>query len=231
MAFYTQIPQLGKAEVLTTYANNQKTIIKDVCGVFAKALNKRCKQDFQNIVVVDGGTGSGKSTFAIRLARAIDPNWKLSENYIYNVNDLKQKLENPRASPVSLFDEGSIILSSKNSLRGDDKEIIGLFDTMRTRHWTTIICCPSMFSLNKTLRTTHIDFRCLCPSESPIYGYQSRGFVHIHGHRRGDWNNNDFFPYLTTGVFDKLPRAIQTEYNEIKNLKQARLINDFIREG
>lgn len=207
--------------------NNGDPIYSDLLTPFAEMLKKRIRSKRQNIVAVVGGTGSGKSTLAIQLCRRIDYKWDLAENYIYSTEDLKRKLSRPDSSPINLFDEGSVSLNSSNSMQKDDKMMVVLFDTMRSRGWTTVICIPSLDSLNKRIRTYHLDYLIMCPNSTPLRGYDKRGFAKIYEHVLRDWGQPWDKPIGTT-LFDKLPPRIDKEYQAIKTEHQNLLIQRFI---
>lgn len=207
--------------------NNGDPIYSDLLTPFAEMLKKRIRSKRQNIIAVVGGTGSGKSTLAIQLCRRIDYKWDLADNYIYSTEDLKRKLSRPDSSPINLFDEGSVSLNSSNSMQKDDKMMVVLFDTMRSRGWTTVICIPSLDSLNKRIRTYHLDYLIMCPNSTPLRGYDKRGFAKIYEHVLRDWGQPWDKPIGTT-LFDKLPPRIDKEYQAIKTEHQNLLIQRFI---
>ena len=213
------------------YDGRVRYVVKDGLKLFAKHLESRIAHDYQNIIVVDGQTGSGKSNCAIQLALAMNKHWDIQSNYIYDITDLRRKLRNLDNHPILLMDEGSIILNSLNTMKRDDQDIIAMFDTLRTKHITTIVCCPNMYKLNKTFRETHCQYRLLCPVKSPIPGYAARGFVHVHSHWTSNWKDSNSFPFVYTTVFDKIPRSMQAQYDELKAKSQTRIIDRIINGG
>lgn len=216
----------AKMEVSRSYNNGENLIYKNLVKHFARRLRANIRAKHQNVVVVIGSTGSGKSTIAIHICLAIDPKWDLESNYIYDVDDLKRKLKKPQ-SKVSLFDEGSVILNSKNTMKSEDKEIMTLFDTMRSLGWTTVICVPKLASLNKGIRESHLNYVVVCPEKAPLRGYDARGFFHIHTAEHYTWGG-DWYPMIATGTYPKLPKKLQLEYDRIKLEHQMRQINKFI---
>lgn len=218
-------------KVVGTYDYGGKTrlIYADGLDALAAVLKQRIKDKRQNVIVVQGSTGSGKSTFAIQLARAMDPKWDLAKNYIYGVEDLKRKLADPKSSPISLFDEGSIALNSNNSMRDDDKKLVLLFDTMRSLGWTSIICIPSIKNLNKRVREYHVDYMCMCPSYPLVRGFETRGFAQIYIRMPRDWQD-PYYRMIATLIYPPLKPSQQARYDEIKLAHQMDLIEDFISE-
>lgn len=205
-------------------------IVDGGLDVLAKRLKIRSKKDYQNVVEINGGTGSGKSTAAIQLCKLLDANWDLETNYIYTVKDLKVKLKNWKtASPISLMDEASVILNSLDFMSKDSKDIVMLFDTMRCLNWTTILCIPDHNSLNKRIRDFHIDYRLICPNKALIPGYDKRGFVEVHYHRRSDFGKS-YDPCVMTTIFDDLKPRERKQYDKIKLQHLMERMDKFVQE-
>ena len=212
-------------------------VASDTMDLFAKELKSRIRNNYQNIIVIEGGTGSGKSTAAIWLAKTMDPNWSITDNYIYSLDDLRNKLERAekgeKVSPISLFDEAVVSLNSRNSNRTEDRDMVILFNTMRSRGWTTILCVPSIFDLNKAVRSTHVDYKLRCPDKSPIKGVPKRGFLEFSKAQRSEYKrtNEPYWYLFACGVYKALPPDWDKEYQKLKNEKQDLLLGAFIRKN
>lgn len=216
------------------------------CGIYADANEKfldtlvdRIHNDQQNVIAVTGDTGSGKSTYAIQLCYALSKRlhagFDLAKDYVYSLNDLWVKLGNPYACPISLFDEGAVTLASTNAMKREDRDMVTLFNTMRSRGWTTVIAIPSISHLNKAVRNTHVDFLCICrpPNHPLVRGYDGRGFVQIHEVRRGTYSRSSdpYWKLIYTGVFGDLPPDIKEQYLPIKSKKQDELVAEIIKRA
>lgn len=228
----------GKRQhVIGWYRKHTMTILvcSDTLDLFVKELKARVKDGYQNVIVIEGGTGSGKSSAAIRLAKTIDPKWSITDNYIYSLEDLKRKLDRANkgeeVSPISLFDEAVVSLNSRNSMRSDDKNMLILFNTMRSRGWTTILCVPSIFDLNKAVRSTHVDYKLRCPDKAPIKGVPKRGFLEFSVAKRSEYSrsNEPYWYLFAAGVYPPLEKDWNEEYQKLKFSKQDELIMDFIK--
>lgn len=222
-----------RMHLIGKYKKHRKTygIYSDAFDIFVKELASRIKHHQQNVVIVDGDTGAGKSTLAIQLcydlAKRMKKPFDLKKDYIYTLDDLWDKLQDPNASPISLIDEGSLLLSSKRSMSKENQDMVNLFNTMRSRGWSTIICAPSIFQIDKGVRTIHADYRVRCSSEdhSIKRGY-GRGFFEASKAIRNEYSK-DAEPYWMlqmTGVFGPLSDKIDRIYQPIKMRAQTRLI-------
>lgn len=205
-------------------------IYSDLLEGFAQHLNTRIKAHYQNVVAFVGGTGSGKSTAALRTCRAVDPYFTLKGNYIYDTEDLARKLAMPPSdvSPVNLLDEGSVILNSNKHSTKEATDIVVIFDTMRSRGMTTLICIPELRSLNNRIRDDHLNYLVVCGEKAPIPGYQRRGFCKLFMRTRpSTFRNSVFWKPIGWGVYEPLPKALDEEYQTYKRKAQERLLDGF----
>lgn len=212
-------------------------IYSDAFDIFVDELARRIKRDQQNVIVVEGDTGSGKSAFALNLcvalSRKLGKSFDLSKDYIYSSADLWAKLADEEAGPISLLDEGSVTIASMNATRKDDKDIMTLFNTMRSRGWTTIICNPSIMRINQAVRTDHVDYKIRCNSpEKPLIRGYGRGFFQCRKANRHEFKKGDpFWELIYTGVFGDYPASLKEEYLQIKNSHQDVLMEKIVRRA
>lgn len=214
---------------VTTYKYQKRIepVYSDALDVFVDTLANRLWSDLQNVIGIEGHTGSGKSSLALnlcdKLARRLKCPFDLDTDYIYTANDLWRKLDDEDCNPISLLDEGSITLASMNATRKDDKDILALFDTMRSRHMTTIIVNPTMRRINASVRNDHMDFKIRCNDvEHPWVRGWGRGFFRVRKAERPEFSQNQepYWKLLYTGVFGDYPPALRDQYLEIKKKHQ-----------
>lgn len=205
-------------------------IYSDMLPVMAKRFKERLDDQYQNVIVITGGTGSGKSNLAINLARMLDPHWDLEENIIYSAADMAVKLDHlETASPISLYDEGSVVLNALNFNRKEDRDFMDLFDSMRSLGWTSILCLPNLKNLNGSLKATHMDYHFICPDKPLVEGYDRRGFFETYVPHTYQWTNKVYNLNCGAGVFSKIPRSVDTVYQDIKRRKQVKIIKKFVK--
>ena len=209
-------------------------IYSDLLEGFGRHLQKRVKNNYQNVVAVIGGTGSGKSTAAFRLCRCVDPFFQLEGNYIYETKDLAEKLNQPRGdvSPVNFLDEGSVILNSNRHSTKEATDIVVLFDTMRSRGMTTIICIPELRSLNNRIREDHVNYLLVCGEKAPIAGFAKRGFCKLFMRTRpSTFTHSVYWKPIAWGVYKPMTPKMDAKYQAFKRRSQDRLLVDFYRRN
>lgn len=222
-----------KMHMIANYKEGRRIagIYSDAFDIFVNILAKRIKNKQQNVVVIEGPTGSGKSTLALQLCIALSKklktDFKLDNDYIYSMDDLWKKLQDPNMCPINFIDEASLVVNAKRSQTRESIDIVNIFNTMRSLGLTTILCSPSIMQIDKGIRTVHADYRIICSSEdsSPIKGY-GRGIWELFKPTRYKFSSGSE-PYWTlqcAGVFDKLPEKLDSEYQPIKRMAQKRLI-------
>lgn len=229
-----------RMHLIGAYTKNRKTmgIYSDAFDVFVKELKDRIRKNQQNVVIIDGDTGSGKSTLAIQLCTELSKkqhvSFDLDKDYIYSLNDLWAKLQDENASPINLIDEGSLLLNSKSAMTRENKGVVNLFDTMRSRGWTTIVCVPNIKQIDRGVRSTHADYRVHCTSEdsSILRGY-GRGFFEVNKAMRYEYSKDgEPYWYLQyTGTFRPLDDKTNEKYQVIKLNRQKMLVRDMIAKN
>lgn len=227
-----RIPMLGKAHMVgrSVVDSPPLPICSDLMEAFAGLLRRRVRSNYQNVVGVIGGTGSGKSSWAVQECFFVDPHFTLEGNYIYSTSDLASKLSRPpgSVSPVNLLDEGSVILNSSRHSTRESVDIVVLFDTMRSRGMTTFVCIPELRSLNNRIREDHLNYLVVCGEKAPIPGYERRGFFKLFVRTRpSTFSNAVFWKPMAWGIYRPLKPKLDKEYQAFKRKAQARLLDDF----
>lgn len=109
------------------------------------------KDNWDLIFIVDGLERSGKSTLAITcggyLADRLGTPFTIN-NISKDSADAKSKLEHLPDRSVLIIDEGSLVFSSRDSGRKEQKELIKILNVIGQKNMVLIIVLPSFFRLN-----------------------------------------------------------------------------------
>lgn len=172
-----------------------------------ESMRSKIHAKHQNVVLVTGRTGTGKSEFAIQLAKALDPNFTI-ENIFWNTEDLikvaasKDDIKPP--GTAFIFDEAREGTQSLNAMTETNRRM-GLFlDTIRSRGYHIFLLQPSYFLFQKSIAIYAAD-------------------ILFHIEKKG---NPDFYEGLKKGLFgDENPHEPFTRgIGRIYDVNQKKLV-------
>lgn len=200
-----------------------RPIYSNLLDAIADKIKVKIKNDGQFVLVIRGGTGSGKSNLALQLIRLLDPSFNLDFKkglegcYIYSPKDLANKLLSGSSQRINWYDEGSVIFNSLNVMSKGGRLMGSFFDTIRLDHFISIICLPSDKEIDGRV-LKHMDMLIECPKVSPLpkwADFSARGF--FDAYERIIYKSGKFYDKLIgTGYCRAVPKKLKNEYEEIK---------------
>lgn len=129
---------------------NGKEIYLD--GFLHKKLDnvkKIMAKDWDCVFLIDGIEGSGKSTLGFACAWYITDGKLTMDNVCEGTSDAVKKLERLEDGSTLIIDEGSLMFSSKEVMRKEQRQLIKILNVIRQKMMCLIIVAPSFFELNK----------------------------------------------------------------------------------
>lgn len=120
---------------------------------FVTHLKRRIRQNKNNIVVIVGQTGSGKSYSGIRLAELLDPTFSV-ERCLFKAEDFVGMVENhdlPKGA-VILWDEVGLSMDARNFQSIGNKLVAYVLESFRYMNLTLILSVPSLSFCDVKLR-------------------------------------------------------------------------------
>jgi len=132
-------------------------------------LHERLKQKLDNIkkvqksgwdctLLIDGIEGSGKSTLGLTCAYYLSEGKFNVKDICTGSHDAVKKLEDAKDGGVLLIDEGSLLFSSSDAMRKEQKQLILILNVIRQKRMALIIVSPSFFRLNRYIATDRSRF-------------------------------------------------------------------------
>lgn len=199
-------------------------LLEDLLDVLAEDMRKNIRDDYDNVVVVDGGEGSGKSNLMYQLLVRYDPNFDIERGYTYDADAFKKKIrEGGDIGRTFWMDEGSIIANNRDWNSQQNKGFIKTLETCRSRHYTLGICIPAFDRLDVYIREHRVRYLIHCePMTFSEYGFKQRGYCEVK-------KKNDITGALELigyAEYDKMPETVAAEYKSLKSASQEKLFQD-----
>ena len=211
-----------------TYPNGKffiRYLYDDLIEKLAEDTHRNLQNDYDNIIVVAGPEGSGKSNLAWQICRAIDPEFDVSKQYVYDMDSFKEELaKGGERKPTWWMDEGSNLANNREWQSQDNRDIVSLLEMMRSRGWTMVICIPREERLDKYIRENRIRYMLHCsPMKFSHHGFKERGYFELKKR-----NNRDGFDLVGYGEYSQIPADEKKRYEEIKWQSQQKKIKQII---
>jgi len=213
---------IGEAEIIDIGIVRHKSgrvfvryLFDDLIGLLAKDMHDNVSNGWDNVVVVCGAEGSGKSNLAWQIAHAYNPTFDLTTNYVYSAEDFREKLkEGNDLKNTFWMDEGSNIANNRDWQSMDNKDFISILEMMRSRGWTLIFCIPSFERLDVYIREHRIRYLLEC---KPIQfskddAIRGRGYFELKKRTTSGFG----FKTIGFGKFDPIPTDVKDIYEQIK---------------
>lgn len=110
-----------------------------------KQLEKKDKDFF---AIVDGGEGSGKSTFSFQWAKYVDNSFDM-RRIVFTPEEFKEAIFKAKKGQAIVYDEAFTGLSSRSALSAINRYLVSLAMQIRQKNLFIILALPSVFLLDK----------------------------------------------------------------------------------
>jgi hypothetical protein len=119
---------------------------------FIDLLKWRRRKDYDNMIVITGYKGAGKSTLAYhitdRYLQAIGKKMNLSDHVVYSdsIQEIQDKINKAEDGDAIWFDEGARLILGEDWNNRNSRFLKKLFAEIRTKHLCIIFCVPYSFT-------------------------------------------------------------------------------------
>lgn len=119
--------------------------------LYAKLMNikKIQRNGWDCCFIICGPERSGKSTLGITCGWILADGTLTMDNIAADTTDAISKLESLPDESVLIIDEGSLMFSSKDSMKREQRQLIKILNIIGQKRMILIICLPDFFDLNK----------------------------------------------------------------------------------
>jgi hypothetical protein len=118
---------------------------------------KKVDKDF--IIITDGATGGGKSTWALKFAIKNDSKFDIEKDIIFSRDELIKKITESENGRTYVADEAINILFKRDFMTTKQKILLRLLDMCRDKNLCLIMCVPNFWAIDKHLLEGRVKLR------------------------------------------------------------------------
>ena len=217
-----QQTKIGDCEVLDEkmiiYPKSGKFFIqrlyKDLLKKLAADMHNNVADNYDNVVMVSGGEGSGKSNAAFQILQAYCPDFDMNSTYVYNMDGIRERFAmNDYGGGLFWMDETSQIASNRTWQSDDNKDLVSILETSRSKGFTIVGCVPKLDRVDLYLREVRMQYHIIFhPMSFPTIGYKKRGIFELYKRNRETLNMD----HVGYGLYDPMPPEAAQIYEPIK---------------
>lgn len=196
-----------------------------VVDYIAEMAKKRVHHRFDARILITGPVRTGKSTTAVAIARAIDPDFPV-DNIAFRLEDYREILASLPSSdakkgvfPTAILDESGVDLYSKDWQVRLVKEMAKVYQIIGKKNLTMIMCLPHRNLLTRDIRE---QMHIWVSTRTDLEG--ERGFAELREAVENIWQLEVFWKPLCGFCFNEVADDFWSEYEARKD----RFIDDFI---
>ena len=195
-------------------------LYEDLLQKLADDMHRNVRADYDNVVMIEGGEGSGKSNLAWNVIESYSPGFDISQTYVYNMQGIRERFAAADyGGGIFWMDETSQIASNRTWQSEDNQDLVGILETSRSKGFSIIGCVPNISRVDIYLREFRMRYLLRCrPMKFESTGYKPRGIFELLK-RNNESGNMEHVGY---GTFDPMPASSKEIYEPIKAEFQER---------
>jgi len=126
------------------------------------------KKNWDGVILLDGLERVGKSTLGITIGYYLSDGNFTVNNICVDNDDAIRKIESFPNKSVLLVDEGSLVFSSKDAMKKEQKRLMKILNVVGQKNMIFIIILPSFFDLNKQIAIRRSKFLLHCYTNNSL---------------------------------------------------------------
>lgn len=191
----------------------------------AQDMKKNIEDHYDNIVIVQGAEGSGKSNLAYWGCKKFDKNFEIEKGYVYDFDTFKDILAHQNLKGRTFWlDETSNMANNRDWNTSNNKDLVEFLEMMRSKSITFFGCIPHYERLDIYIRENRIRYLITCqPLQFDQRGLLKRGAFELQ-------KKDEFgvMRHVGYGLYDKIPEDDSKIYEDIKLESQQKKIDEIV---
>lgn len=193
---------------------------------------------FDNLIVISGPEGVGKSHLAAYICKSFDPEFNMERSYVYDWESFINSISGDDPQKVYWMDEAVNMASGRDWMKDVNKMLIKILQMMRSKGLTLVMCVPSFGSLDKYIREHRTRYLLIAKKmawnkdSEPKRGYYElrvqmteKERAYIAKNKRNP-EAEDFFRSVGYGRFPKMDLDESKDYELVKAENQDKTLKE-----
>lgn len=151
-------------------------------------IKKIISKNWDCVFIIDGLERSGKSTLGLTCAYYLMDGDITTENICSGTKDAVYKLEKLPDKSLLLIDEGSLLFSSKDTMKQEQRRLLKILNVIGQKNMILIVVLPCFFEVNRYIATQRSRFLLHCYTDETLtrgrfsyFGRKKLGRLYING--------------------------------------------------
>lgn len=202
-------------------------LVDGLIDELVRDMHTNVSNDWDNIIVVTGAEGTGKSNLAYYLAKKFNPDFEIKDGYVYDFETMVTRLNSDKViGSVLWLDEATALLGNRDWAREENKSIIKVLQMMRSYGLTIIMCIPDLNSLDVYVRDKRVRYIL----EAKIMAWEgrpekTRGYFELKTPRPGQDPETRGY-----GLFPPMDPEVNEEYKATKLRSQKTALGELYKK-
>lgn len=186
----------------------------DLIQRLVEEMRENIENHYDNLVVITGHEGTGKSNCAYAVCKAFDPDFSINDGYIYDIGPFLEKLTTGDVKgKVFWFDEATNIASNRDWMKDSNKSLIQLLEMLRSYGMSLVMCIPKLERIDVYIRESRMRYHLNCADRYwENDSVRKRGYFEL---KR--WPK---FRSVCWGTFPRMPEEESKIYEALKAKSQ-----------
>ncbi|KKM63669.1 hypothetical protein LCGC14_1509130 [marine sediment metagenome] len=179
------------------------------------------KRGFDTIFTIDGDRRTGKSTLGMTCAHYLYPKLSIG-NFVSGISDALKIIQDLPDESVVIFDEGSLVFSSKDHANKEQKQLLKVVDVIGQKRMTMILIMPTFFELIRPMAVQYSRFLLHVYTDKQLnrgrvayFGTKKKRILYTEGKKTYGSYRNPSADWI--GRFTDFKPSFYDEYITLKN--------------
>lgn len=228
----TRRTPIGDAEILdynfVQHASGKyytQYLYKDLMELLIADMRRNVQRDYDNVILITGGEGSGKSGCMYELLHRYKKDWDdsvdIEQSYTYNMDFMRDRFaRSDFGNGIFWMDETTQIANNRDWQSQDNKDIVSILETFRSKKFLFGGCAPKLERVDVYIREFRMRYHIhVQPMAFKSTGYLPRGIFELEK-RNPQSGKMEACGY---GLYSDMPQSAKDIYLPLKDRCQEQL--------